>query len=59
MTGSSLGTPPGRQSEAPPASGVAYVIRETFASRAGAIITMVGVALGLGNVWRFPYMVGR
>src|SRR5678816_2736008 len=33
--------------------------RETFASRFGAIITMVGVALGLGNVWRFPYMVGR
>jgi NSS family neurotransmitter:Na+ symporter len=39
--------------------GVSHVIRETFASRAGAIITMVGVALGLGNVWRFPYMVGR
>ncbi|HUQ81958.1 MAG TPA: sodium-dependent transporter, partial [Gemmatimonadaceae bacterium] len=33
--------------------------RETFASRFGAIITMIGVALGLGNVWRFPYMVGR
>jgi NSS family neurotransmitter:Na+ symporter len=35
------------------------VTRETFASRFGAIITMIGVALGLGNVWRFPYMVGR
>ena len=35
------------------------VARETFASRFGAIITMIGVALGLGNVWRFPYMVGR
>ena len=33
--------------------------RETFASRFGAIVTMIGVALGLGNVWRFPYMVGR
>src|SRR5690349_823313 len=33
--------------------------RETFASRFGAIITMVGFALGLGNIWRFPYMVGR
>jgi NSS family neurotransmitter:Na+ symporter len=33
--------------------------RETFGSRFGAIVTMIGVALGLGNVWRFPYMVGR
>lgn len=32
--------------------------RETFGSRFGAIMTMVGVAVGLGNVWRFPYMVG-
>ena len=37
----------------------AAAARETFASRFGAIITMVGFALGLGNVWRFPYMVGR
>jgi NSS family neurotransmitter:Na+ symporter len=33
--------------------------RETFASRAGAWMTMLGVAIGLGNVWRFPYLVGR
>ncbi|HKK08402.1 MAG TPA: sodium-dependent transporter, partial [Gemmatimonadota bacterium] len=33
--------------------------RETFASRLGMLATMVGVAVGLGNVWRFPYMVGR
>lgn len=33
--------------------------RETFASRFGVITTMVGVAVGLGNVWRFPYLVGR
>lgn len=33
--------------------------RETYASRFGLIMTMIGVAVGLGNVWRFPYMVGK
>lgn len=33
--------------------------RETFASRLGTAMTMLGVAIGLGNVWRFPYLVGR
>lgn len=33
--------------------------RETFASRFGALVTIVGAALGLGNIWRFPYMVGQ
>lgn len=32
--------------------------RETFGSRFGSIMTMIGVATGLGNVWRFPYMAG-
>lgn len=32
--------------------------RETFGTRFGTIMTMIGVAVGLGNVWRFPYMVG-
>lgn len=35
------------------------MVRETFGSRFGTIMTMIGVAVGLGNVWRFPYMVGK
>ena len=34
-------------------------MRETFSSRFGIAMTMIGVALGLGNIWRFPYLVGR
>jgi NSS family neurotransmitter:Na+ symporter len=34
-------------------------LRETFGSRFGTIMTMIGVAVGLGNIWRFPYMVGK
>lgn len=33
--------------------------RETFATRFGTIMAMIGVAVGLGNLWRFPYMVGE
>lgn len=32
--------------------------KSQYTSRLGAILTMVGVAVGLGNVWRFPYMMG-
>ena len=33
--------------------------RETFASRLGFILLSAGCAIGLGNVWRFPYIVGK
>lgn len=33
--------------------------RETFGTRLGALVTIVGASIGLGNVWRFPYMVGK
>lgn len=32
--------------------------RPHFASRFGAVMAFIGVAVGLGNVWRFPYMAG-
>lgn len=33
--------------------------RESFGSRAAVIMAMAGTAIGLGNFWRFPYMVGE
>lgn len=33
--------------------------RERFGSRAAVIMAMAGSAIGLGNIWRFPYMVGE
>ena len=32
--------------------------RETFSGRWGMILALLGVAIGLGNFWRFPYMMG-
>ena len=32
--------------------------REHFGGRAAVIMAMAGSAIGLGNIWRFPYMVG-
>ncbi|MDD3137520.1 MAG: sodium-dependent transporter [Lachnospiraceae bacterium] len=31
---------------------------ESYAGRFGAIMSMAGMCVGMGNVWRFPYMVG-
>ena len=33
--------------------------REKFGSRLGFILISAGCAIGLGNVWRFPYIVGQ
>lgn len=32
--------------------------RVTFGSKLGVILATVGCAVGLGSIWRFPYMVG-
>lgn len=33
--------------------------REKFSSRLGFILISAGCAIGLGNVWRFPYIAGK
>ena len=33
--------------------------RERFSSRLGFILISAGCAVGLGNVWRFPYITGK
>jgi NSS family neurotransmitter:Na+ symporter len=33
--------------------------REKFGGRLAVILAMAGSAIGLGNIWRFPYMVGE
>ena len=33
--------------------------RESLGSRLGFIMLSVGCAVGLGNVWRFPYVAGK
>ena len=32
---------------------------DSFGSRFGALVAMAGSAVGLGNLWRFPYLVGE
>lgn len=33
--------------------------RERLASRLGFLLLSAGCAIGLGNVWRFPYITGQ
>lgn len=33
--------------------------REQLGSRLGFILLSAGCAIGIGNVWKFPYMVGQ
>lgn len=33
--------------------------RDSFGSKIGAILVAAGSAIGLGSIWRFPYMVGE
>ena len=35
------------------------MVRESWASRVGFILAAVGSAVGLGNVWRFPWMTAK
>ena len=38
---------------------MAKLERANFGSRLGVILATAGSAVGLGNVWRFPYMTGQ
>ena len=33
--------------------------REKLASRLGFILLSAGCAIGIGNVWKFPYVTGQ
>ena len=32
--------------------------RDNFGNRFGVLVAMAGSAVGLGNLWRFPFLVG-
>lgn len=42
-----------------PAASATTPSREHFTSRLGFILISAGCAIGLGNVWRFPYITGQ
>lgn len=33
--------------------------RDSFKSRLGFLLVSAGCAIGIGNVWRFPYIAGQ
>lgn len=40
-------------------SGFDFSTRDSFGSRMGVIMAAAGSAVGLGNIWRFPYVLGE
>ena len=38
---------------------MAKIERVNFGSKLGVILATAGSAVGLGNIWRFPYMTGQ
>ncbi len=40
-------------------SGFDFSTRDSFGSRMGVIMAAAGSAVGLGNIWRFPYILGE
>jgi NSS family neurotransmitter:Na+ symporter len=41
-----------------PSSASLEIVREAWSSRAGFVLASIGSAVGIGNLWRFPYVVG-
>ncbi|TNF41541.1 MAG: sodium-dependent transporter, partial [Bacteroidetes bacterium] len=40
-------------------SGFDFSGRDSFGSRLGVVAAAAGSAVGLGNIWRFPYVLGE
>ncbi|MDV7391419.1 hypothetical protein RZS08_08710, partial [Arthrospira platensis SPKY1] len=36
-----------------------FTKRDSFGSKIGIIAAAAGSAIGLGNIWRFPYVAGE